>query len=117
VIRPQVDETERRATVPSFDFAAALVSSGEEGLFMTLKRCIAADDVDVMMSGSSTGSSNPSVRGKERMFDAATVARCKEAIEIRENLNEMGVFDLASTVAQYNRNDEENSVTRILRGK
>ena len=82
-------------------FTISLLKSDEKLLLTSLKRCISGDDVDRITS--SGGSS--SVKGKTRLYDPATVARCKEALNIRDVLSESGLLGLIELHINSNNED------------
>ena len=67
------------------EFTIALAQD-DETLLTTLQRCIAADDVDLICNDKVVHS----VKDKTRLYDPATVARCQEALDIRDELAECG---------------------------
>lgn len=79
----------------NLSFLTALVTFGEDTLRLTLKKCITGDDVDFL--GKPYGQK---VRGKVRLYDPATVARCREALKICNLLEEMGFYDFASLLCK-----------------
>ena len=98
-------------------FAAALVSSDEEVLHATLKRCLSADDVDIV-GGTDDGTASRTavaVKGKVRLVDPATMARCQEAMEIRSSIDEMGIWTAAKLLAVSKKNQDNNDpATRAI---
>ena len=71
------------------EFTIVLVKE-DEILQATLWRCTAGDDVDVMYGDKVIHS----VKDQRRLYDPATVARCREALEVRQEIIECGFLDL-----------------------
>jgi hypothetical protein len=89
-------------------FILSFLSSGEAMLQATLLRCIAADDLDVN-NGNSTV---PSVQNKVRLFDTAVVARCQEAINIRNELEQ--IIAAGNVIIETRNREEESATSRFL---
>jgi hypothetical protein len=77
--------------------AVAMVRSRENALYNALSCCIAGNNV-----------------GKVRHLDAATQSRCVEAVEIRNQLESLSVFDAAAFIEQ-SMNQENQAVVRAVR--
>lgn len=90
-----------------------LVECGEEVLFATMKRCISADDVD-RLRGSDYNTSSSLVRGKTRLYDPATVARCIEALEVRHTIESLGIFDAISLNLRQKANNSKSAIHRFI---
>ncbi len=90
-------------------FTGALVQSGEDLLLASLNRCVSGDDVDF---SSCHGGVVSSVKGKTRLFDPATVARCQEALHLRDLLGEDGVLDVIRMHLQDH--DESQPISRLI---
>jgi len=100
-----------QAKEASVRFTIALLQSGEELLSATLSRCISGDDVDV---SSGDGDIVSSVKGKNRLFDPATVARCKEALHLRNTLSEDGVMDAIQIYLKSQGWDRNQPLSRLI---
>ena len=96
-----------KSQASSIAFTLALLSNGEDILQATLQRCVVAEDVDIAPS-------SRAVSGKTRLFDSATVARCKEALGTRQELEDSGVIYTGSIVLQTQKTNESNPVARFL---
>ena len=94
-------------------FVSELVECGEEVLFATMKRCISADDVD-RLRGSDYNTSSSLVRGKTRLYDPATVARCIEALEVRHTIESLGIFDAISLILRQKANNSKSAIHRFI---
>lgn len=89
-------------------FILSFLSSGEEMLRTTLLRCISADDLDIH-NGNRTV---PSVKHKVRLFDTAVVTRCQEAIEIRNELEE--ILTAGNVLLETRMRQEESASSRFI---
>ena len=74
----------------------------------TLLRCIAANDPDVN-NGNSTV---PSVQNKVRLFDTVVVARFQEAINIRNELEQ--IIAAGNAILETRKRQEESATSRFL---
>ncbi|GKZ00590.1 hypothetical protein MPSEU_001011200 [Mayamaea pseudoterrestris] len=81
------------AIADGYEFALQFVQGKEEDLAVMLKRCIGGQDLEDL---------EPS---RQRLFDPATVARCKEAIALRNQAQDEGIFIAAYTAAEITRRD------------
>ena len=100
-------------TIP--EFTISLVTCDENHLFAVLNRCVSGDDVDLLtQSSNATSTILNAVKGKARLYDEATAARCKEAIILRENLEELGFLDIARELAKSRAEDRDSNLLRLL---
>ena len=79
--------------------AIAIANADEEKLYNLLARCVSADDVDI----------------QSRLADPATQSRCAEAIEIRLELEDMGVLQAATFIARSLDEDMNNPIVQVVR--
>eukprot|EP01082_Thalassiosira_pseudonana_P014815 g13219.t1 g13219 contig8:181897-184150(+) len=87
--------------------SVAIVSADEERLYYALLRCVTADDVDTLNSSA--------VKDKTRLVDTATQSRCQEAIDIRNDLESLCVFDAAKAIAQSMKIEKADPVVQAVR--
>lgn len=66
-------------------FILSFLSCDEEHLHATCLRCLASNDLDTNVGDSKTRA----VRDKIRLYDQAVIARCKEAIHIRNQVQDL----------------------------
>jgi hypothetical protein len=108
----EIEECTERPKVTDASFSIALLQCDEQLLFTSIKRCVSADDVDILLSNGG----NCAVGGKTRLYDPAIIARCEETIKIRETLEESGMLGLIhlyiNSVA--NKNDTDTFVGSLL---
>eukprot|EP00559_Dactyliosolen_fragilissimus_P000218 CAMPEP_0184874472 /NCGR_PEP_ID=MMETSP0580-20130426/42419_1 /TAXON_ID=1118495 /ORGANISM="Dactyliosolen fragilissimus" /LENGTH=692 /DNA_ID=CAMNT_0027377499 /DNA_START=547 /DNA_END=2625 /DNA_ORIENTATION=+ len=93
-------------------FLVALVGCQEEkSLYFSLIRCVNANDVDYI---SKEGTVYPSIKGKVRLYDPATVVFCKEALETREILDKLGILKSLSIVVENTRREAQDPLCNLL---
>jgi hypothetical protein len=93
------------------EFTIALVSCDEDLLFAVLSNCVSGNDVDTFVENSFLMSR---VKDKVRLYDEATVARCKEAMDIREDLQAHGYLDIARTITRTRADERSHPLVRLL---
>jgi hypothetical protein len=86
----------------SFPMAVAMVSAQEEVLSAALDRCVTGNDLD-------------DLEGEERVRDAATVARCEEAMARRDEAERGGILAAGKLASESQRLNESNPIVRLLR--
>ena len=107
----ELEEIDVHAKVVDACFSIALVESNESLLWASLTRCVSGDDVDtILFNGSSS-----SVKDKTRLYDSATVARCQEALDIRNSLQESGLLRLIEAYVKQYRDADRNPIARLLK--
>jgi hypothetical protein len=87
-----------------------LVSNDEESLQRALQRCISRKDVD---QNSSAGN-RVAIKNKIRLFDPATVARCQEALDIRETIYQSGNLSMAEVLSKTRKKDEQDATSLMI---
>ncbi len=85
----------------SMTMAVAIVDAGEENLYSVLSRCVSVDELAV--------TSRPSI------VDPATQSRSQEAIDIRLDLEAMGVLQAATVIAHSLNMELNNPVIQGVR--
>ena len=80
--------------------AIAIVKSNEVQMYNALISCV---------SSSNQGDTS------SRLIDPATQSRCSEAMEIREELENIGILQVATLVAQSQENDSKNLTVVAVR--
>ena len=100
----------KEASAQYMPFTLALISSGEDATRVALERAVAADDVDIKVDEHVVRA----VRGKSRLFDSATIARCKEALQIYEELDESGIISVCALILKTQNGSKESSFGRFL---
>jgi len=84
-------------------FSISLISSGgNDALETTLQRCLAVEDLHDLSNT------------KHRAFDAATVARCQEALIARQEAVDGGVFAVAKLIVEARLQQNSISAAKIL---
>ena len=83
------------------NMAVAMMSAGEGTLYNALQLCASADDVDV--------------KGKVRVVDPATQARCAEALQIRSELESLAIMSAAKLIAESLENESNDPVVQAVR--
>jgi hypothetical protein len=81
--------------------AVAIVDADEDKLYNLLIRCVAAEDLAI-----STGSV---------LVDPATQCRCQEAVDIRQELHDMGVLQAAAMISNSLREEMNDPVVQGVR--
>lgn len=95
----------------SSEYILSLISSGEDKLFTALNRAHNSDDLDLKTNLTL----QPSVSGKSRLYDSATIARCKEAISCRQELEEDGIINAATLILKAQEQDYgKNSIAAFI---
>ena len=92
-------------------FVIALVSCDELLLKESVERSISGSDVDLNINGYK----GKAVQGKSRFFDSAIQARCREALDIRNTLEETHVLSIASLVTHTKALEDQNPTTWMLK--
>jgi hypothetical protein len=95
----------------NLSFNISLLHSGEDALYMALKRAIKGDDLDVETDRTTTVKA---VLGKTRLYDPATVTRCQEALNLREELEQNGTMHLTTLVMKSKRESEDSFIKRFV---
>jgi len=95
---------------PALSFLVELVSSDELSLQRALQRCISGKDVD---QNTSEGT-KVAIKNKIRLFDPATVARCQEALDIRETINQSGNLSVAEVLSKTRKKDEQDATSLMI---
>ncbi len=108
-LRETVDLTEN-AKLVDVSFTMALIKCYESLLRNFLERCVAGDDVDVNLGHETLNS----VKGKTRLYDSATVARCKEALDIRNTIYDSGMLGLIELHVK-SQVGEKNSILSFVK--
>jgi len=85
---------------PATTMAIAIVKSNEVQMYNALISCV---------SSSNQGDTS------SRLIDPATQSRCSEAMEIREELENIGILRVATLVAQSQENDSKNLTVVAVR--
>lgn len=85
---------------PATTMAIAIVKSNEDQMYNALISCVSSSN----QGGASS-----------RLIDPATQSRCSEAIETREELENIGILQVATLVAQSQENDSKNSTVVAVR--
>jgi len=85
---------------PATTMAIAIVKSNEVQMYNALISCV---------SSSNQGDTS------SRLIDPATQSRCSEAMEIREELENIGILQVATLVAQSQENDSNNPTVVAVR--
>jgi hypothetical protein len=83
-------------------FAMSLAAGNEDTLRVTLERCFDAADLDDLGTG------------KQRFYDPATEARCKEALETRKQADVTGILAAGQLALELKRKQTDNPVARLL---
>jgi len=78
-----------------------MANANEEKLFNSLKRCISADEI--------------AVNASHRLADPATQSRSAEAIEIRLELDAMGVLQAAALIATSMERESRDTTVQAVR--
>ena len=95
----------REATSPSGAYtssmAVAIVDADEENLYNILNRCVSADELGMIT--------------KSSLVDPATQCRSQEAIDIRLDLEAMGVFQAAAVIVHSLKMELNNPVIQVVR--
>ena len=95
----------------SSEYILSLISSGEDKLFTALTRAKNSDDLDLKTNSTL----QPAVSGKSRLYDSATIARCKEAISCRQQLEEDGIINAAALILKAHEQDYgKNSIAALI---
>ena len=81
--------------------AVAIVDAVEDKLYNLLIRCVVADDLAI-----STGSA---------LVDPATLCRCQEAVDIRQELDDMGVLQAAALISNSLQDEMNDPVVEGVR--
>jgi hypothetical protein len=79
----------------------AIVDAVEDKLYNLLIRCVVADDLAI-----STGSA---------LVDPATQCRCQEAVDIRQELDDMGVLQAAALLSNSLQDEMNHPVVQGVR--
>ena len=85
----------------SSTMAVAIMNTSEQIMFDTLSRCASANDTPV--------------NGKSRLVDISTQSRCAEAIEIRLELEAMGVLQAAALIAHSLEEESKDQNVQAIR--
>ena len=86
-------------------YAISLADGGEEMLRAILLRCCTAEDL------------NDLGEAMHRAYDPATVARCKEALDLRQQAEDSGLLLAGKLAAETQRQQSRNPVVRLLGNK
>ena len=108
-LREAENEHGHEAHARGIPFILALLSSGEDVICAALRRSVAADDVDVTYDNEVKA-----VSGKSRLFDSATIARCEEALEARQELEASGLIKAGFIILKAQNRHERSSFARFL---
>jgi hypothetical protein len=81
--------------------AVAIVDAGEENLYNVLKSCVSADELGTIT--------------KSNLVDPATQCRSQEAIDIRLDLEAMGVLQAAAMIVYSLKMELNNPVIQGVR--
>jgi hypothetical protein len=54
------------------------------------------------------------VAGKTRLYDPATVTRCQEALNLRDELEQSGTMRLAALIMKSKRESEHSFINRLV---
>ena len=85
---------------PATTMAIAIVKSNEVQMYNALISCVSLSN----QGGASS-----------RLIDPATQSRCSEAIDIREEIENIGILQVATLVAQSQENDSRNPTVSAVR--
>ena len=96
--------------VSSTDYIMSLLSNGEDALFTALQRAVKSNDVDFKVVSTLL----PAVSGKTRLYDSATIARCKEAIACRHELEEEGIILAAGIILKAQKDHDRSSIAALI---
>ena len=92
-------------------FACAMVEAKEESLCDALRRCLAADDVDLLRKGERVSAA---VKGKVRLADSATMARCQEALIARDAIDKLQVFGAAKLLTASKDQMNHDATAKVI---
>jgi hypothetical protein len=95
---------------PNLSFNVNLLHSGEDGLYTALRRAVTGDDLDVKIGVTAV----KAVAGKTRLYDPATVTRCQEALNLRDELEQSGTMRLAALIMKSKRESEHSFINRLV---
>ena len=94
----------------SSSLAVEMVSSGEEGLKSALQRCVNASDV------THPDPSPTAIASKKiRLYDPAMAERCKEALDLRMEIERSGIFSAAKLYLITMEQDNSSRVADLVR--
>jgi len=94
----------------NISMAMAMVSAGEEVLCTALEHCVRTQDL-----GDNCHLALSERRCDQRYFDAATVARCQEALDYRNEAERDGILATAHLALETKRTHDRHPITRMLR--